>query len=441
MLTYQDLATHTYRNTRPVLANLDVTDLVRASVLAKLDLALMGNTGSGKTQLAKGDIFNGWFNGNKKEGGNGIFLRAHPEIDIYHEIFTELNLERAQRELTTDIEALVYLVDELNRAPPVSQNQFLGLGDGVMDHKGRAIKLGRRGYHLLIATANLGNGEFQGTFDIDKALYNRLHVILDMDHPDFKPTREDKFELRGRRADPNVKEAPKKDLSELIIDASEAIGLKTVEPGLETIAVAHFLEFGLDHCLNSGKTELTGPKGKVWPINCQDCPFNTDGKAVCSKIKAPVERTIEATIRYAAALEYLAQLKDQDQRISATDLMFKSFELTGAYQFLLNPGTLRQEYVNENPRFMSEVVRQLKDEFNKRKDFVITSMEQAQRGKRMTRFFWAKNGKGEDAFSNYDGLSELAKAKIQPVEPFTDAEQLGFAWVNDYINFLIKNRT
>ena len=114
MLTYQDLATHTYRNTRPVLANLDVTDLVRASVLAKLDLALMGNTGSGKTQLAKGDIFNGWFNGNKKEGGNGIFLRAHPEIDIYHEIFTELNLERAQRELTTDIEALVYLVDELN---------------------------------------------------------------------------------------------------------------------------------------------------------------------------------------------------------------------------------------------------------------------------------------------------------------------------------------
>ena len=68
-------------------------------------------------------------------------------------------------------------------------------------------------------------------------------------------------------------------------------------------------------------------------------------------------------------------------------------------------------------------------------------MEQAQRGKPMTRFFWAKNGKGEDAFSNYDGLSELAKAKIQPVEPFTDADQLGFAWVNDYINFLIKNRT
>jgi len=54
----------------------------------------------------------------------------------------------------------------------------------------------------LLATANIGNGEFQGTFETDKALYNRLHVALDLDHSAFMPTREDKFYLDQRAADP-----------------------------------------------------------------------------------------------------------------------------------------------------------------------------------------------------------------------------------------------
>ena len=46
-----------------------------AAVLGGLNLLLVGDTGCGKTQLAK-DIYNHYFGGNKKEGGNGVFMRG-----------------------------------------------------------------------------------------------------------------------------------------------------------------------------------------------------------------------------------------------------------------------------------------------------------------------------------------------------------------------------
>ena len=44
-------------------------------------------------------------------------MRGRPDLDVYNEIFTELNIERATRVLTDSIESVVYLVDELNRCP------------------------------------------------------------------------------------------------------------------------------------------------------------------------------------------------------------------------------------------------------------------------------------------------------------------------------------
>lgn len=426
-LKYEELKLPNYINSKNVFANLDVSDLVKAAVLAPLNILLIGDTGTGKTQLAK-DIYNYYFGGNKKEEGNGIFIRAHPEVDIYNEIFTELNIEKANRELTDNIDALIYFVDELNRAPPVAQNQFFGLGDGIMDYKGKAIQLGKDGYHLLIATANLGNGEFQGTFETDKSLYNRLHVAFDFDYNMFKPTYEDRFLLDSLKANPNVKEAPKRDISEKIIKASKKISEISENLSLEEIAVINYLRFGLDSCMRNTSKE------KVWPLNCQDCEHNKNSNALCSLIKAPAgERTLNAIKKYASALFYLAKLKDPNIKIDSIDLIFKAFEIAGAYQFLLNPQILRQDYYEQNPKMMAEVVSRLKDDFNKNADYIIASLEAAEKGKKAVVFF-----EYEGQLGNYDELSYDAKRKVKPIKPYINQREISLGWVEKLIDYKLK---
>src|SRR3989338_5067302 len=69
-----------YLNTHNHFAGLNVTDLAVAGVLAGMNTLLVGNTGCGKSQLAR-DIHNYLFNGNIKEGGHAITIEGHPELD------------------------------------------------------------------------------------------------------------------------------------------------------------------------------------------------------------------------------------------------------------------------------------------------------------------------------------------------------------------------
>ena len=425
-IKYAELELPNYTNTRPVIGNLSTVDLVKAAVLAPLNVLLIGDRGTGKTQLVK-DVYNSYFGGNKAEGGEGIFIRAHPEIDVYNEIFTELDLERAKRKLTGNIDALLYAVDELNRAPTVAQNQFFGLGDGIMDYQGRSILLGRNGYRLLMATANLGNGTFQGTFETDEALHNRLHVTLDLDYEMFKPTVSDKLGIRHKGAvNPNVKEAEKKDLSDKVVAASREISERTLDPGIEASAVANYIEFGLDNCMKNQR------KGKIWPLDCQGCSHNADAAgAVCSYIRSPVERTMQAMIKYATALDFIAKLKNPDQSTDAVELMFKSFELTGAYQSLLNPMLLRQDYLDQNPKFMAAVVEKLKEDFRRNEDFILTSIEQARVGNKVVNFF-----ENDGVLGDYDSLSPSLRQKFSKIEPYSNNREIGLGWMNDYVDFL-----
>jgi len=342
-----------------------------------------------------------------------------------------LNIEKARRELTDNIDALIYFVDELNRAPVVAQNQFFGLGDGAMDYKGKGIKLGKEGYHFLIATANIGNSEFQGTFETDKALYNRMHIALDLDYSMFQPTLEDRFSLDNLNANPNVKEAQKRDISHKIIAASEEIAEISRNLSLEERAILNYLRFGLGNC------QKKGAKEKEWPTECQDCQYNRQNNSLCSLIKAPAgERTLNAVKKYASALVYLAKLKDPNLALDSTELMFKAFELAGVYQLLLNPQILRQDYYEKNPKMMAEVVERLKEDFRANADYICTSLEQAIKGKKLTNFFRAEDGR----IGNYNALSDEAKKQVKAIEPFTDSREIGLKWVEDFINYLTKQK-
>lgn len=423
-----------YLNTNNYFAGLNVTDLAIAGVLAGMNTLLIGNTGCGKSQLAR-DFHNAYFNGSKYNGGSALTIEGHPELDIYRDVLTDVDKEKVQRVLNGNHEAVFWDLEEFNRCPPITQNQFYAVGNGRLIHRGQSIPIGSEGYIASVATANYGNGEFKGTFDVDKALENRFGLVLDFDYEQFKPIKEDRIIIKKlREAHPGIKEAPKKDLIQKIIQASKEISALTLDPGLEVSAVENYLQFGLENC--QGKdTESLHAKGKDWPYSCQDCNRNSDGKNICSLVNAPVQRTLQSMTRYASALHYLAKLKNPKQEINPVDLMFKVFELTSAYQNILNPTILRNEYNDEAPKMIAEIAERLKEDFRANEDFILTSLDEARKGNNSIDYFEVNGQKT----LGYNSLDERAREKVSVIEPpFNDNRPIGLSWVKDAVNTEVK---
>jgi len=422
-----------YLNTHNHFAGLNVTDLAVAGVLAGMNTLLVGNTGCGKSQLAR-DIHNYYFNGSKTEGGHGLTIEGHPELDIYRDVLTDVDREKVQRVLNGTHKSLFWDLEEINRIPAIAQNQWFAIGNGRLIQKGQSTPIGDKGYVSSIATANYGNGEFKGTFDMDKALENRFGLVLDLDYEQFQPTKEDRILIaRLREAHPGIKEAPKRDLTDKIIQASREISGATLTPGLEATAVLDFLKFGLENCQGQDK-QSPRPKGKDWPYSCQDCSRNTGGDTVCSLVTAPVQRTLQSIARYASALNYLAKLKTPQQEINPVDLMFKAFELTSAYQNILNPAKLKADFSDEPPRMMAEVAETLKQDFRANQDFILSSLDEARKGNQATGYFDSDGTIG----AGYNKLNDKARAKVTPLEPFNDNRPIGLGWVKDAVDAEIK---
>lgn len=436
-----------YLNTRPVFYNLNVTDLAIAGVLGGLNQIYSGDSGTGKSQLAQ-DFYNYYFWGNKKDGGEAVKVRGYKltERTLDELIFEELNLEKGRWDLTQNVDACLYLVDEINRAPTIRQNDCFELGDGILNRNGRDIVAGRDNYHLLITTANLGNGDFQGTFDIDKAMYNRLGIAIDFDYKDFALTFEDKEFLDSlREANPNLKSSPKRNIVNKIISANKEINANSSELGIEAKSVLQFLKYGLNNCSkgNDGKLKEKNQKWNVQNQHCQSCSLNSGAPAnysICSMIKSPVQRTLEATRKYASALDFLIKLKGEKEA-NPREIMFKAFELTGAYQNLLNPYILKPKFFNENQEMMKEVVKQLKEDYVKNEDRIMTTMEFAKKGISPKSLFVVKESKNNKEIEKiYTGYEKFDSDKIENLGKqgltidrskfeFDDSSALGYSWV------------
>ncbi|MFZ5955776.1 MAG: ATP-binding protein [Nanoarchaeota archaeon] len=428
-----------YLNTNPVFAGLNVTDLVIAGILSGMNILLVGNTGCGKSQLAR-DIHNYYFNGNKFEGGESLTIEGHPELDIYRDVLTYVDLKEGKRVLNNAHQSLFWNIEEFNRCPPISQNQWFAVGNGRLIHQGQSVNIGRNGYVTSIATANYGNGEFRGTFEVDKALENRFGLILDLDHSQFQPTKEDRIIMDMlRSAYSGIHEAPKHNLSDKIMHANEKISEMTLDIGLEALAVLNYLKFGLENCPGKDENEMPHSKGKSWPITCQDCPRNSNNDFLCSLINAPVQRTLQSTVRYASALFYLAKLKNEDLEVNAVDLMFKSFELVSTYQNVLNPAILKSEYLDQPQEMMKKVCERLKTDFKTNENFIMTSLDEASKGNKCIDYFEFTDEKGEKMFSlGYSKLDGKIRNRVTPLNPFTNAGPIGLEWVLNFIDTEIK---
>lgn len=437
----RECAIYLNTNTAGLIGGLNTTDaIVAGAVLAGMPTLLGGQFGSGKSQAAY-DIHNYFFGGAKLSGGEAVRIDVNPETNVVEpsqSIYTQYTgrekggIAVPAVELSPNIKALFHFIDEINRTPTPKQNQFYGPLNGQVTHEGLTEQLGRDGYRALIATANLGNGLYQGTFAFDPALKNRFGVVIDTNYALFAPTTEDRgFITLLREADQGLKAAPLRNISELILDANKEIVKNSANLSLEEKAALWFLQEGLMTCLKK-KDSTRVKEGEHWYDECRDCTHNkdtTNKRAVCSFSNSPVLRTLEATRKYASALAYLIKLKNPGQKVDGVDLIFKAFELTSAYQPFINPDVV-QSYKEHLGKLMSDAASKLKEDFRENEDYITTTLSEAEKGKEV-HFVKPKKGGSECAISTPVGEKpgEDIRKEYLIISPLEQDRLVDLRWV------------
>ena len=79
------------------------------------------------------------------------------------------------------------VVDELPNCVPAVRAQLFNLFDGYVEVDGVLYPIGS-GYSVGIATGNIGQQFTESSNELGRALKDRMHLILKLDHPDFGTT-------------------------------------------------------------------------------------------------------------------------------------------------------------------------------------------------------------------------------------------------------------
>ena len=244
-----------------------MNDMVDACLLGRLNLFLQGDTGSGKTQLAK-DTMN-YF------PEKSLFILGRNDMDT-RELFQQINLEKLRegkttselKELTDKINTNLIVVDELPNCVPAVRAQLFNLFDGFIEINGKPYKIGN-GYSVGIATGNIGQKFTESSNELGRSLKDRMHVIIDTDY--FHPKPSDTLEILAGNTNPRVEFSQDSD------DKSQAIiskhnSLVSAEIPFEKLLITNYLIHGLDYCSKGSKRKMKDR----WPNNLENNPQGSD---------------------------------------------------------------------------------------------------------------------------------------------------------------------
>ena len=117
---------------------ISMQDMVDACLLGRLNLFLQGDTGSGKTQLAKDAMQN--------FGDKSLFVLGRNDMDT-RELFQQINLDKWRtaastnelRELSDKVNYNMFVVDELPNCVPAVRAQLFNLFDGFIEINGKKL--------------------------------------------------------------------------------------------------------------------------------------------------------------------------------------------------------------------------------------------------------------------------------------------------------------
>ncbi len=245
-----------YTNSTPIVHVAGVPILMHeialAGLMARLNMVFIGRSGPGKSQLIS-DIKNGIFN------GEAVHLRGSNDLKV-RPIYASVNYDLLKEGRTDEAISprhtagrMLHIMEEFNRTLPMIQNEWLAVADGVLDIDGRQIPIQGNGYSIAIGAANIGHGEFSGTFQTDNALKERLVLALDFDGIN-KPHEADFFDIFESSSDPRVLQSEKSDRTGQIIEINR--GLQELSGTLNYFVrmMQVYLAKGLDELVIGDKT-------------------------------------------------------------------------------------------------------------------------------------------------------------------------------------------
>jgi len=325
-----------YRNSREVSLGgipFTVKDVIFvAPLIAGLNVYLVGGTGEGKTQLAN-DLAG-------RFGESYCYAEGRPDFEPA-ELLKQLNLGKLKDassdkdlvELTENVNKAFYYVDELNRCPPIVQNYFFNFFDGKLVHNGKVFRLGKNGYAIGFASGNIGDGAYVGISDSDRALKDRMHLIVKLDDPQFCTTEEDDGAIFESKRDPRATApAENENCLDDILSLHGRFNKREIPAILP--ALGEYFHKGLDYLENTPRHSKRAVD-RQWP-NVQGIRQDTDE----SKIMPLSKRAVLASISLSQALEMIAEARGHAVKDS-TALFLDALRFTVPYS-----GVFATQYVD-----------------------------------------------------------------------------------------------
>jgi MoxR-like ATPase len=328
-------------------------DMVDACLVGRLNLFLQGDTGSGKTQLARDAMT--YF------GDKSMFILGRNDMDT-RELFQQINLEKLRtsqtsndlKELTDKVNYHLIVVDEMPNCVPAVRAQLFNLFDGFIEVNGRAYPIGQ-GYSVGIATGNIGQKFTESSNDLGRALKDRMHVIVDTDY--FSPSAGDTLEILAGNTNPRVEftQTGQADFQK-IIDKYKAVVTRGVP--LEKLFIANYLLHGLDYCSKGSKRKMKD----AWPTQLENHEQGSDVGLVL-----PVSpRAAKSIIRLSQSLDQVAVdkgVKNETVESGAFDSMMQAYKFVSAYSGVLNDASVEANYGGDRYKAIDAVIATTRQQF------------------------------------------------------------------------------
>ena len=363
----------TYRNSTEVgsLGGVPIymADVVDACLIGRLNLFLQGDTGAGKTQLARDAM--GYF------PGKNTFVLGRNDLDV-RELFQQINLGKLRtakntgelKEVTSKINNHLTVVDELPNCVPAVRAQLFNMFDGYIELNGVAYPIGK-GYSVGIATGNIGQKFTESSNELGRALRDRMHVIVDVDY--FHPTPSDTLEILAKDTNLRVDFARKdEDRSQDIISRNKSLALQPIP--LEKIIIANYLIHGLDYCSKGSKRKMKDN----WPTELEDHEQGSD-----------VGLILPISTRAAKSIVMLSQsfdqiVKEKGGNPEAFESMMQAFRFVAPYSGILNEAEVHKndKYAGNHYDAVDAVISTTTTQFSEQGDNIAAGYEMVRNGEK-----------------------------------------------------------